>query len=168
MFVASQSIVAQRVRAYLWLMSKLALVFTLLLFAGASSAGAVEKGAFRGNLDQLAAQNSDFRRVLYTGEHLQIVAMALPRAEEIGEEVHTVDQCFFIVQGKGEGVLAGKATSLGERDSLCVPAGTRHNLRNRGDGPLKLYTIYAPPQHPAGTVHHTKADAERAEKKPAK
>ena len=108
---------------------------------------------------------TDFRRVLFTGPNMQLVTMSLHAAEDIGEETHAADQCFFFVEGKGESVIAGKVTPITGRDVVCVPAGTRHNIRNTGDKPLKLYTLYAPPQHPAGTVHPTKADAERAETK---
>jgi mannose-6-phosphate isomerase-like protein (cupin superfamily) len=149
-------------------MRKLAMgLITMAALSGVAVLNAAEQQApFTGNVGSLAEQSSDFRRVLFTGPHMQLVTMSLQPAENIGEEVHrAVDQCFFLVDGKGESVIAGKATPFNKDDAVCVPAGTRHDIRNTGDKPLKLYTLYAPPQHPAGTVHHTKADAERAEKK---
>lgn len=98
-----------------------------------------------------------------TGTHIQLVMMALPPGWVIGEEVYEVDQCFFFVQGTAQAIVGGSTASIGEGGALCVPAGTRHDIRNGGTGPLKLYTIYAPPQHPPGTVHHTRAEAQRSE-----
>ena len=121
--------------------------------------------AFQGDVEKLAKQNGDFRRVLFTGGHVQIVAMSLPPEEDIGPEVHRVDQCFFFIEGEAQTMVDGKAGSARQNDVLCVPAGMRHNIRNAGHKPLKLYTLYSPPQHPAGTVHHTKADAVQAETK---
>lgn len=123
---------------------------------------------FHGDIEKLTEQSSDFRRVLFTGAHTQVVAMSLAAGEEIGDEVHRVDQCFFFVDGKGQSVVSGQTTKVEEDEVLCVPAGLRHNIRNTGSEPLKLYTIYSPPQHPAGTIHHTKQDAQRAEAKPSR
>jgi mannose-6-phosphate isomerase-like protein (cupin superfamily) len=87
--------------------------------------------------------------------------MALQPGEEIGEEVHAdTDQFFRVEQGKGEVVIDGKATKIKSDTAIIIPAGTRHNIKNTGDKPLKLYTLYAPPEHIDGTVHATKADAE--------
>lgn len=123
---------------------------------------------FHGDIEKLTERNADFRRVLFTGAHAQVVAMSIAAGEEIGDEVHRVDQCFFFVEGKGQSVISGQTATVGKDEVLCVPAGLRHNVRNTGGEPLKLYTIYSPPQHPAGTVHHTKQDAERAEAKPSR
>lgn len=120
---------------------------------------------FQGDIEKLTKQNSDFRHVLFTGAHTQVVAMSIPAGQDIGDEVHAVDQCFFFVDGEGESVVAGKTNTVKEDDVLCVPAGTRHNVRNSGRKALKLYTLYSPPQHPPGTIHHTKAEAEAAEAK---
>ena len=141
-----------------------AIAISLAALVFAAGAGAAEPQAFRGNVDQLTLQNKDFRRVLFTGPNVQIVVMSLSEKVDIGEEVHKVDQCFFFVTGTAETTVDGKAVRMGRDGVLCVPAGARHNIRNPGSAPLKLYTLYAPPEHPAGTVHHTKADAERAEK----
>lgn len=123
-------------------------------------AGATDQG-FRGDIQALTLQNTDFRRVLFTGRNIQLVAMSLPAKEDIGEEVHDVDQCFFFVVGTAETTVAGEVSTIGKNGLVCVPAGTRHNIRNAGNEDLKLFTTYSPPQHPAGTVHRTKADATR-------
>jgi mannose-6-phosphate isomerase-like protein (cupin superfamily) len=118
---------------------------------------------FRAELKALSKENADFRRVVFTGQHAQLVLMALPRGEEIGEEVHTVDQILYGVSGEGEAILDGRAKSFEKGDVVAVPAGARHNIKNTGKDPLKLFTVYAPPQHAAGTVHRTKAEAMRDE-----
>ena len=119
--------------------------------------------AFRGEVDELSKENDDFRRVVFTGQHAQLVLMALPQGEEIGEEVHTVDQILYGVSGEGEAILDGRAKSFEKGDVVAVPAGTLHNVKNTGKDPFKLFTVYAPPQHAAGTVHRTKAEAMRDE-----
>jgi mannose-6-phosphate isomerase-like protein (cupin superfamily) len=119
--------------------------------------------AFREDLKELSEHNDDFRRVVFTGEHAQLVLMALRVAEEIGEEVHAVDQILYVVSGEGESILGGRGKAFEKGDVVAVPAGTRHNIRNTGGDPLKLFTVYAPPQHAAGTIHKTKADAMRDE-----
>jgi mannose-6-phosphate isomerase-like protein (cupin superfamily) len=118
---------------------------------------------YRADLKEITKDSDDFRRVLFTGAHSQLVIMSLAPDEEIGDEVHEVDQILFAVAGEGEAFLDGRRKSFEKGDVVAVPAGTRHNFRNTSKKPLKLYTVYAPPQHPAGTVHHTKADAIAAE-----
>jgi mannose-6-phosphate isomerase-like protein (cupin superfamily) len=118
---------------------------------------------YRADLKEITKDGDDFRRVLFTGAHSQLVIMSLAPDEEIGDEVHEVDQILFAVAGEGEAFLDGRRKSFEKGDVVAVPAGTRHNFRNTSKKPLKLYTVYAPPQHPAGTVHHTKADAVAAE-----
>src|SRR5512134_3194959 len=118
---------------------------------------------FVDDIEQRTEDNSDFRRVLYTGKHLQLVLMSLRPGEEIGEEVHDDrDQFFRVETGKGEVTIDGKRTEIVDDVAIVVPAGARHNVRNTGDAPLKLYTIYGPPEHVDGTVHATKADADAA------
>jgi len=113
---------------------------------------------------QLARGNDAFRREIATGEHSQVVAMTIPAGEEIGEEVHEEnDQLLVFVDGEGEAVLDGKSSPVGPNDLVLVPAGTRHNFINTGGGPLRLVTVYAPPEHAPGTVHQTKAEADAAE-----
>jgi mannose-6-phosphate isomerase-like protein (cupin superfamily) len=125
-----------------------------------------EQAPFRGDIAKLTEQNTDFRRVLFTGHNVQVVAMSIPPGENIGAEVHTVDQCFFFIRGTAETTAGRDEATVGENGVLCVPAGTRHDIRNSGREQLKLYTTYSPPQHPPGTVHRTKADAQRAEEAP--
>jgi mannose-6-phosphate isomerase-like protein (cupin superfamily) len=111
-----------------------------------------------------ARTNDAFRREVLTGPHEQVVVMTIPIGGEIGEEVHAdADQVFIFVDGRGEAVLEGAASEVGPNDLVMVPAGTRHNFRNVGSSPLRLITIYAPPQHPVGTVHLTKAEADAEE-----
>lgn len=119
---------------------------------------------FIGNIEDRTEWNQDFRRVLFTGAHVQLVLMAVGPGDELGEEVHPdTDQFFRIEEGKGEVWIDGQRTPVEEDMAIVVPAGARHNLKNTGHKALKLYTLYAPPQHPDGTVHRTKADALAAE-----
>jgi mannose-6-phosphate isomerase-like protein (cupin superfamily) len=113
---------------------------------------------------QLARSNDAFRRELATGRHSQIVVMTIPAGEEIGEEVHEEnDQLLVIIDGQAEAVVDGRTSRVGQGDLVLVQAGTRHNFINRGQDPLRLVTVYAPPEHPPGTVHQTKAEADAAE-----
>ena len=119
---------------------------------------------FVDDIEQLTEENDDFRRVLYTAKQMQLVLMALKPGEEIGEEVHNDrDQFFRVEKGNGEIWIGGTKTSIKSEMAMIVPAGARHNVKNAGDKPLKLYTIYAPPEHVDGTVHATKSDAEVSE-----
>ncbi len=114
---------------------------------------------------ELARRNEDFRRVLFTTERSQLVLMSVPAGEEIGEETHDgVDQVLMFVEGEGEAVLAGESLRVGAGSVVVVPAGTRHNFITRGDAPLKLYTVYTPPEHPDGTLHRTKEEADEYER----
>lgn len=109
------------------------------------------------NIRQLAQENTDFRREILTNEHSQIVLMSLKPGEDIGEETHDeVDQTLAFVDGEGEAILDGEKTRIEPGSLVAVPAGTRHNFVNTGSKPLKLYTIYSPPEEAPGTVHHTK------------
>ena len=113
---------------------------------------------------QLARGNDAFRREIATGEHSHIEAMTIPPGGEIGEEVHEEnDQLLVFVDGQADAVLDGKTSGVGPNDLVLLPAGTRHNFVNTGDGPLRLVTVYAPPEHAPGTVHQTKAEADAAE-----
>jgi mannose-6-phosphate isomerase-like protein (cupin superfamily) len=116
---------------------------------------------FVDNIETLTEENENFRRVLYTGKNMQLVLMALQPGEEIGEEVHgDRDQFFRVENGNGEIVIDGVANRIKADTAMIVPAGARHNVRNTGDKMLRLYTLYAPPEHLDGTIHPTKADAE--------
>ena len=118
------------------------------------------KQGFVQNIERLTEDNDDFRRVLYTGANLQLVLMALPPGGEIGEEVHEDrDQFFRIEAGEGEVLIDGVVHRVRADDAIIVPQGARHNVRNPGSEPLKLYTIYGPPEHRDGVVHRTAADA---------
>ncbi|MDB5667148.1 MAG: cupin protein [Alphaproteobacteria bacterium] len=119
----------------------------------------------KGYVDDIQArtlENEDFRRVLYTGKNIQLVLMTLPPGCDIGEEVHEDrDQFFRIEEGSGTIHIDGKANRVEDDFAVIVPAGARHNVVNDGDVPLKLYTLYAPPEHRDGTVHKDKEQAER-------
>ena len=112
------------------------------------------------DIEELAVRNSDFRQVLYTAKHCQLVLMALKPKEDIGAEVHKLDKFFRVEEGSGEAVLDDVTTSINAGFAVLVPAGTKHNIINTGSIPMKLYTLYAPPNHRDGIVHHTRADAE--------
>jgi mannose-6-phosphate isomerase-like protein (cupin superfamily) len=119
---------------------------------------------FVDDIETLTEENTDFRRVLYTGKNLQLVLMALQPGEEIGEEVHDDrDQFFRVEKGTGEIVIDGVTTNIKADIAMIVPAGARHNVRNTGDKALRLYTLYAPPEHVDGTVHVTKAEADASD-----
>ena len=111
----------------------------------------------------VAEQGADFRRVLWTGKHTQLVIMTIPVDGEIGEEVHEVDQILTFVSGTGEAIVSGRTKKVSQGDLVAVPAGTKHNFRNAGPNPLVLYTVYGPPEHADGAVHRTKEEADAAE-----
>ena len=119
---------------------------------------------FVGNIEKLTVDNADFRRVLYTGHNIQLVLMTLRPGEEIGEEVHDDrDQFFRVEEGSGEVWIDGVRTPIKDDDAIIVPQGAKHNVVNNGSGPLKLYTLYGPPEHRDGVVHRTKAQADAGE-----
>ena len=111
------------------------------------------------DIESLAVKNDDFRQVIYTAKFSQLVLMALKPKEDIGAEVHKLDQFFRVEAGSGEAVLDGVRTPIREGFAVVVPAGTNHNIINTGNVPMKLYTLYSPPNHRDGVVHHTRADA---------
>jgi mannose-6-phosphate isomerase-like protein (cupin superfamily) len=115
------------------------------------------------NIDTLTTGNQAFRKVLYTAKNCQLVLMSLKPKEEIGAETHTLDQFFRVEEGSGEAILDGVTTAIKSGFAVLVPAGTVHNIVNTGIAPMKLYTIYAPPNHRDGVVHNTRADAEKAD-----
>lgn len=123
----------------------------------------VKKG-FVGDIEELTGENSDFRRVLYTGKNLQLVLMAIQPGDEIGEETHADrDQFFRVEKGKGEVWIDGHRSKIKSDVGIIIPAGTRHNIVNTGEKPLRLYTLYAPPEHRDGIVRATKAEADAKE-----
>ncbi len=112
------------------------------------------------NLEDITLSNTDFRRVLYTGKHSQLVLMSLRPGEEIGEEVHTLDQFFRFEKGVGKVVIDDVESEVKDGSGVIVPAGAKHNVINTSaDADLKLYTIYSPAEHKDGTVRSTKAEA---------
>ena len=116
---------------------------------------------FVDDIEKLTEENTDFRRVLYTGKNMQLVLMSLKPGEEIGAEVHDDrDQFFRVEQGKGEVLIDGKRHAVKADDAIIVPAGARHNVVNNGEQPLRLYTLYGPPEHKDGITQATKVDAE--------
>ena len=112
------------------------------------------------NIEDISVKNEDFRHALYTARNCQLVVMSLKPKEEIGMEVHHLDQFFRVEEGSGEAILDGITTPISAGFAVIVPAGTNHNIINTGSVPLKLYTIYAPPNHRDGVIHHTRAEAE--------
>lgn len=120
---------------------------------------------YHGDIEKLTLANKNFRQVVFTAPHSQLVLMSLLPGEEIGLEVHDdVDQFFRFEKGSGKIILSGEETIVGAGDAAIVPAGTEHNVINTSaTEELKLYTVYSPANHPDGTIHPTKADAERAE-----
>lgn len=118
---------------------------------------------FVDDIEGLTEDNRDFRRVVYTGHNLQLVLMSIAPGEEIGEEVHPdIDQFFRIEAGEGEVSIDGVVHKVKADDGIIVPQGASHNVRSVGTEPLKLYTIYGPPEHKDGTIHKTCAEAEAA------
>jgi mannose-6-phosphate isomerase-like protein (cupin superfamily) len=111
------------------------------------------------NIEKETVENNHFRKVLYTGKHSQLVVMSLNPGQDIGEEVHEVDQFLRIEHGKGHVVLDGVTHQVQDDFAIVVPAGAKHNVINNMDGYMKLYTIYSPPEHLKDTVHETKEEA---------
>jgi mannose-6-phosphate isomerase-like protein (cupin superfamily) len=115
------------------------------------------------DIEAESLQNENFRKVLYTDSNTQLVLMSIEPGDDIGEEVHELDQFIRVEKGEGKAVLNGVEHILKDGSAVVVPEGVRHNIINTGSIPLKLYTLYSPPEHEDGTVHTTKADAHRAE-----
>jgi mannose-6-phosphate isomerase-like protein (cupin superfamily) len=112
------------------------------------------------NIEKETEANENFRKVLYTAKFSQLVVMSLKPAEEIGEEVHMLDQFIRVEKGAGKAVLDGVEHEIADGSAIVIPAGTRHNVINTSENePMKLYTIYSPPEHRDGVVHAAKADA---------
>ncbi|GAA4002151.1 cupin domain-containing protein [Sphingomonas humi] len=119
------------------------------------------KRGYCDDIEEATIANNDFRRVLYTGEHLQLVLMSLAPGEEIGEETHEDrDQFFRFEEGEGVVVIDGVENKVADDFAVIVPAGACHNVKNTGEEPLQFYSIYGPPEHKDKVVHKTKAQAE--------
>ena len=116
------------------------------------------------NIEEETLANENFRTVLYTDERVQLVVMSIVGGGDIGEEVHTLDQFIRIEEGEGKSILDGEEHVLGAGSVVIIPAGVKHNIINTSShDALKLYTLYAPPNHKPGTIHATKEDAEKDE-----
>lgn len=115
------------------------------------------------HIEQLALENENFRKVLFTNKHSQVVLMSVKPGEDIGLETHQVDQILVFVQGTGVALVGGEEKQISAGDMVDVPAGAEHNFTNTGTEDLKLYTVYAPAEHADGTIHKTRAEAVAAE-----
>lgn len=115
------------------------------------------------NIEKETLENDNFRKVLYTDTRLQLVVMSLLPGEDIGAEAHQLDQFIRVEQGSGVAVLDGVETAIEDGSVVVVPQGTLHNIINRSESAMKLYTLYAPPNHKDGKIHKTKAEGEADE-----
>jgi len=111
------------------------------------------------NIEKATEENNNFRKVLYTAKNSQLGLMSLKLGEEIGEEVHRLDQFIRIEKGEGKVVMDGLETNIENGSAIVIPAGTRHNVINTSDEEMKIYTVYSPPEHRDGVIHPTKAAA---------
>lgn len=142
----------------------LVIVIMQLLLALPDQKGECNTMQFNRDIVALAQENKYFRQEIVTGAHSQVVLMSIPPGGEIGEEIHPdVDQVLVFVSGEGKAILNGEQSPIASQSLCFVPAGTTHNFINTGTSTLKLYTVYAPPEHAPGTVHRTKAEADAAE-----
>lgn len=120
---------------------------------------------FHVELEEATLENENFRKVLFTGPNMQLVLMTLQAGEDIGLETHTGhDQFIRVEAGEGKAIIGDEEFALIDGSAFVVPAGAQHNVINTGDTALKLYTVYAPAEHPDGTIHQTKAEADEYEK----
>jgi mannose-6-phosphate isomerase-like protein (cupin superfamily) len=136
--------------------------------SGATTSGSTksEKRGFHTNIEKDTVDNTNFRKVLYTGEHLQLVLMSLKPEEEIGMETHPdIDQFFRFDAGTGKAIINGNEYEITDGDCIIIPAGSEHNIINTGEEELKMYTIYTPPHHKEGTLFATKDEAEGSDEK---
>ena len=118
---------------------------------------------FNKDMVELTTKNKNFQKEVYLDENVQVVLMSLEPGEDIGEETHDADQTTFFVAGEGQAVVDGHKTKIGPNHMIVIPKGACHNIINKGDEPLKLYSVYAPPAEPAGVNFKTKAEAAEAE-----
>lgn len=119
---------------------------------------------FATNIEEDTLSNEDYRRVIFTGHHTQLVLMTIAPGEEIGRETHEGhDQFIRVEEGSGEALMDGQIYPLTDGTALVIPSGVEHNIANTSaESPLRLYTLYSPPEHPEGTVQHTKSDEKAA------
>lgn len=121
------------------------------------------KRGFFTDIEKDTIENRDFRKVLYTGEHIQLVLMTLEPGEDIGMEVHSVDQFFRFEKGSGKVIINKSEYKVKDGSSVIIPSGAEHNVINTGGNSLHMYTLYAPPHHEIGTIHATKEEAEMSD-----
>jgi mannose-6-phosphate isomerase-like protein (cupin superfamily) len=140
----------------------LAIIILLYIRQAPSNKSQVQKNmSYNTNIIKETRENQNFRRVLFTGQNSQLVVMSIPPGGEVGAETHKyTEQTLFFLSGTGEGELNGKKFPIIPGDVVVVVSGTEHNFRNTGTQDLKIYTVYSPPNHIDGRVHHTKADAD--------
>ena len=116
------------------------------------------------NIEEETLKNGFFRKEVFTGEHLQITVMSINPGEDIGLETHPhTDQFLRVEQGSGKAIIGGQEYEVSDAFGITIPAGMEHNVINTGTVAMKMYSIYTPPNHPVGTIHETKADADAAE-----
>lgn len=115
------------------------------------------------NVEKAAEENKKFRQVLYTAKNSQLVVMSLKPGEDIGEEVHELDQFIRIEEGRGKAILNSVVHEISDGFAVVIPAGTKHNILNGQDSEMKIYTVYSPPNHRDGVIHETKEEAEKDE-----
>jgi mannose-6-phosphate isomerase-like protein (cupin superfamily) len=118
---------------------------------------------FNKDMVELATKNDFFQKEVYLDNNIQIVLMSIPAGEDIGMETHRADQSTYFVAGSGQAIVDDVKSKVGPNQLVVIPKGAEHNIINNGSGPLKLFSIYAPPAEPKGVAHKTKADAEAAE-----
>ena len=118
---------------------------------------------FNKDIVKLTEANTNWQQEVYYDKQIQIVMMSIPPGEDIGEETHEADQTTFVVSGEGQAVVSGATTAISPHHLVIVPKGAKHNFINKGDGDLKIYTVYAPPAEEKGISHKTKEEAEAAE-----
>ena len=116
-----------------------------------------------GNIEKETLNNTNFRKVLFTANNSQLVVMSLKPGEDIGEEIHTLDQFIRIEKGNGKVVLDGKESEISDGYAVVIPAGVKHNIINNNDEEMKIYTVYSPPEHKDSAIYATKQDAEQQE-----
>jgi mannose-6-phosphate isomerase-like protein (cupin superfamily) len=118
---------------------------------------------FNKDMIELATKNKNYQKEVYLDDNIQVVLMSIEPGDDIGEETHEADQTTFFVSGEGQAVLDGKRTKVTANHMIVIPQGTKHNIINKGEEPLKLFTVYAPPAEDPGISHKTKEEAEAAE-----
>ena len=118
---------------------------------------------FNKDMTEFATKNKSYQREVYLDENVQIVLMSIELGDDIGEETHDADQTTYFVAGEGQAVLDGHGSKVSANHMVVIPKGTRHNIVNKGEDALKLFTVYSPPAEEPGISHKTKAEAEAAE-----